>query len=254
MTNTEIIYSALCSPEVECEDIKTNCLICGKPIKQGVKAKKVLSGNFTNWSDCKCMTSQYICKECACVIKERNVRINSFVADKNKLHLLKKNDIEEYLFNLDKYISGEFVVGITLSFKKHNSFRCRVNNNTKNYYIREEDREYLFEVNKLKPVYQKLSEAYLQFSKEEIQTGQYKMISIEQFGIEKFQEYESIFKQYRGSAQFNLLLYIMNSEKRNEFIQAKIKEEKEEKARLKAAEKGSEKKEKVIKSEQLSLF
>lgn len=154
---------------------------------------------------------------------------------------------------MDKYVSDEFIVGITLSFKKHNSFRCKVNNDTKRFYIREEDKEYLFDTIKLKPLYEKLNEAYLQFSKDEMQTGQYKMISIEQFGIEKFQEYENLFKQYRGSAQFDLLLYMLNSEKRNEYVQAKIKEEKEEKNKLKELEKNNKKKEKQ-KMEQLSLF
>lgn len=71
MTNTEIIYSALGSPEVKCENISGNCLICGKNIEQGVKMKEVLSGNFTNWGECKSRTSQYICKECTAAIKEK---------------------------------------------------------------------------------------------------------------------------------------------------------------------------------------
>ena len=237
MTNTEIIYSALNNPDVECEDIKANCLICGKDIDEGMKSKDILAGNFTNWGECKDRTSTHICKECATAIKTRELRVNSFVVDKNKLNLLKKNDIEEYLFNLEKYVSDEFVVGITQTFKKHNSFRCKVNVSPECFYIREEDKEYIFDVNKLKPLYDKLNEAYLQFSKDEIQTGQYKMISIEQFGLDKFYEFEALFKQYRGSAQFNLLIYMMNSEKRNEYVQAKMKAEKEEKDKIKAFEK-----------------
>lgn len=250
MKNTEIIYKACGEPEVETIEIEGYCKVCGKEIKEGVKEKDAISGSFTNWGELKRLDSSYICKECAFCLKNADLRKNSFIADEKNLYLLKKNDLEEYLFNLEKYVEGEFVVGITQSFKKHNSFRCRVNSNPKRFYIREEDREYLFDVEKLKPVYEKLNEAYLQFSKEELQSGQYKMISIEQFGLEKFQEYEAIFRQYRGSAQFDLLVYMMNSEKRNEYIQAKIKAEKEEKARQKEIEKEKKRSEKVCQKSQ----
>ena len=254
ITNTEILYSALGKPDIkDLESIDTNCLICGKHSKEGAKAKKVLSSNFTNWGDCKDRSSQYICKECAGTIKAREVRVNSFVADANNLYLLKKNDIENYLFNLGKYVTSEFIVGITQSFKKHNSFRCKVNSNPRRFFIREEDREYIFDTNELKRVYEYLNDAYLQFSKDELQTGNYKMISIEQFGLEKFAIYEDLFKQYRGSAQFDLLIYMMNSEKRNEYIKSKQKAQKEKKAKLKAIEKENKKAAKTG-SKQISLF
>uniref|UniRef100_UPI0035A10FB3 hypothetical protein n=1 Tax=Clostridium sp. TaxID=1506 RepID=UPI0035A10FB3 len=60
-------------------------------------------------------------------------------------------------------------------------------------------------------------------------------------------------KQYRGSAQFDLLIYMMNSEKRNEYVKAKQKAQKEEKARLKAIEKENKKAAKIG-SKQMSLF
>ena len=83
MTNTELIYNALKAPNVEgLEDIDCCCMICGKQIKRGLKYKNVLSSNFTNWGDCKDRASNYICKECTAVLKSREVRVNSFIADK----------------------------------------------------------------------------------------------------------------------------------------------------------------------------
>lgn len=143
--------------------------------------------------------------------------------------MLKKNDLEHYLFNLDKYIKGEFIVCITQSFKKHNVIRAKVNTNPNSFYIRQEDDEYLFNATELKDVYKKLNEAYLYFSKEELETGNYKIISIEQFGLEKFIEYEDILSKYRGSSQFSILVYILNSEKRNEIIKERLKKEKKKK-------------------------
>ncbi|MFR7467186.1 MAG: hypothetical protein ACLUUR_00105 [Clostridia bacterium] len=97
----------------------------------------------------------------------------------------------------------------------------------------------------MKYLYNKLNEAYLQFSKDEILSGNYSTIAIEQFGLEKFIEYENLFKKYRKTYQFELLVYILNSERRNEYIKQKQQAQKEEKARLKAFEKERKKKRKT---------
>lgn len=241
MFNTEIIYQAMkaCFND-NLEVVDNSCLICSKEIKEGIKVKKVLSEKFTNLSECKNLQSNYICKECAFSIKNADLRKNNIICDKDHIYFLKKNDLENYLFNLDEYLTEkEFLVAITKSFKKHNAFRCRVNSDYKKFYIREEDKEYLFDVQKLKNLYDILNEAYLQFSKEELQSGDYNLISIEQYGIEKFENLENILRKHRGTHQFNLLIYMLNSEKRNEFLKAKIKREKE----LKKLKKQNNKKE-----------
>lgn len=231
MTNTEIIYSGLIKselgvPEIEMEEVETDCIICGKHINLGSPYRKVISGNFTDWDICKNKGGTHICKECGAVIKIRKLRNSNFIAIKSKLYLFKKNDIEEYLFNLDKYVTGEFVVGLTRSFKKHSSFKCPVNRSTQEFYIQEEDKTYFFKAERLQPLYARLWEAYLYFTKDELLTGNYKMISIQEFGLERFGEYERLFKQHRGSHYFDLLVYIMNSGKRNEIVEARLKEKK----------------------------
>lgn len=229
MFNTEIIYQAMKACfEDNLEVVDDCCLICSKEIKEGIKVKKVLSEKFTNLSECKNLQSNYVCKECAFSIKNADLRKNNIICDKNHIYFLKKNDLENYIFNLDEYLTEkEFLFAITKSFKKHNVFRCRVNSDYKKFYIREEDKEYLFDVQKLKYLYDILNEAYLQFSKEELQSGHYNLISIEQYGIEKFENLENILRKHRDTHQFNLLIYMLNSEKRNEFLKAKIKREKE---------------------------
>lgn len=234
MTNTEIIYSGIKKSnleilEVELEDAETRCKICGKPIRQGAKWKGVLSGNFTDFDFCRNIKSGHICLECATVIKTRELRTYNFIISKDKAILFKQRELEKYLFNIADYIEGDFVVGITRSFKKHNSFRCRVNSDPSRYFIREEDAEYLFDTNVLAPLYKLLNEAYLAFTKDELLTGQYRMITIQEFGLEKFRQYEEIFKQHRGTHQFNLLVYMMDSGKRNEIVKKRLEEKKEEK-------------------------
>ncbi len=238
LETTEIIYSALEKsgielPELPLEETEGNCMMCGKEIKEGVRYKKVVSANFTDYDVFTNIQGSHICKECATCVKIRELRTNNIIADKDNLYLLKKNDLEEYLFNIDKYVSGDFIIGITRSFKKHNSYRCKVNNNTNIFVIREEDKEYVFNRHDMKVLYDMVWDMYLYFTKDEIQTGQYSIAKIQEYGLEKFTENENIIKQHRGTHQFDLLLYMLNSEKRNEIVKERIEKQKEEKERQK---------------------
>lgn len=259
LTNTEIIYSGLLTsgisiPVIELEEVKSNCLVCGKPISKGTTYKKIVSSNFTDWDICKNKSGTHICKECSTVIKTKELRTNNFLATKDNLYLLKKNDLEEYLFNIDKYVSGDFVIGITRSFKKHNSYRCKANNNTNAFIIREEDKEYVFDRANMKVLYDIIWDMYLYFTKDEIQTGQYQISKIQEYGLEKFKKHESIIKQHRGTHQFDLLLYILNSEVRNEIVKERIEKQKEEKKKQKQLEKEQKKSEEEKIKGQLKLF
>lgn len=232
MNSTEIIYSALQKSNIELPDlaieaVETHCMMCGKAIKEGVKYKQVVSGNFTDYDVFININGTHICKECATCVKTRELRINNIIADKDNLYLLKKNELEEYLFNIDKYVTGDFIVGITRSFKKHNSYRCKVNSNTNVFIIREEDKEYVFDRVKMKELYDIIWDMYRYFQKDEIQTGQYSIARIQEYGLEKFKKHESIIKQYRGTHQFDLLLYMLNSGVRNKIVEERIQKQKE---------------------------
>lgn len=246
MKATEIIYSALEKsgielPELPLEETEGNCMMCGKEIREGVKYKKVVSANFTDYDVFANIQGTHICKECATCVKTRELRTSNIIADKDNLYLLKKNDLEEYLFNIDKYVSGDFVIGITRSFKKHNSYRCKVNNNTNVFIIREEDKEYVFDRERMKKLYNILWDMYLYFQKDEIQTGQYSIAKIQEYGLEKFKENENIIKQHRGTHQFDLLVYMLDSEERNRIVDERIKKQKEEREAEKKRQKKLEK-------------
>ncbi|HBE8429893.1 hypothetical protein KWT25_03600 [Clostridioides difficile] len=225
--NSEIIYKAAGSPDIECiKNINEKCFVCGSNINEGCLVNEIIGAKFTNFDVCKDINSKFVCKECSFCMKEARLRKSNFIACESKIIYLKKDDLATYLFNLNEFISTPFVVGVTRSFKKHNSFRCRVNYDINNFYIREEDKEYLFNVDKMKYLYQKLNEAYLHFSKEELRTGNYSVLFIEQLGINKFNEYENLFKKYRRTYQFELLIYIMDSAKKKEYLKEKKKLEK----------------------------
>lgn len=225
MTNTQLISKYI---SVQKGDITGKCKVCGSGTTSGFKAKDYIKeSRFTN-NDClKEIDSDVICENCAACLKDDSLRRSSFICSESGLVYLKKNDIENYLFDLDKYVKGEFVVCITKSFKKHNSFRARVNLNPHVFYIREEDDEYIFDSYVLKDIYKAINRLYLYFAKEDIQTAHYDTKQIIKYGKEQFFIDETIIKPFRGSKQFELLLHMLNSERRNEIVKKRIKEEKE---------------------------
>lgn len=262
MTNTDIIYSALQKTGIEIELPKnlkfektnSNCMMCGKEIEEGAKKNKVVSGNFTDYDTFSNLSGTHICRECAICVKNRDLRTHNFISDKDNIYLFKKKDLEKYLFNLERYVKSDFVIGITRSFKKHNSFRCAVNYNTKKFYIREEDKEYLFDVELAKELYKDLWKMYLYFTKDEILTGEYSLNRIKEFGLDNFSRYEAICKEHRNTHQFDLLVYMLDSEKRNEIVKERMDKQKKEKKKLERLEKEKKKKEKEKVKGQMSLL
>lgn len=224
MNTTELISKNVSLEIKNIEKQDTKCCLCGKEVTICVKNKKILSENFTNYEYMR-FKSDYMCINCAKCIKDDRLRKNNFIADKEKIILFKQNELEKYVFELDKYTTIPFVFAITRSFKKHNSFKCNLNYDYKHFYIQEEDKKYLFNVETMKKLYKILDNAYLQFTKDEMLTGNYKFINIDKYGKDRFIKLENILSQHRGTHQFNLLIYMLNSERRNKYI--KIKKEKE---------------------------
>lgn len=221
VTNTRIVSENF---KIEKGREKGNCIICAIETEQGFKSKDFIKdARFTNFDILNNINSNIICEYCACCMKNDDLRRKSFIASKEKIIYLQKNDIENYIFNLKEHIQSEFVACLTRSFKKHNAFRAKVNIDTERFYIREEDNEYLFDAKEMKSLYEKLNEFYLYFNKEEIATGNYNLMSIKEFGIKNFEIYDNIIKQHRKTIQLDLLLHILNSEKRNEAVKERIK-------------------------------
>ena len=224
MNPTKLLSNNLNVTLNKIEKIETKCTICGEKINEAIQIKNVISGNFTNFEYFKYKTN-YLCIDCAKCLKDDKLRKNNFIADKNKIILFKQNEIEKYIFEVDKYIEIPFIFAITRSFKKHNSFKCKLNYDYKYFFIQEEDKKYIFDTENMKKLYEILNDAYLCFTKEELLTGNYRFISIEQYGKENFQKLETVLRKYRETHQFDLLIYMLNSERRNEYIKQK-KEEK----------------------------
>jgi len=218
VNQTHLIYRALGEPHIETEPCKGICAFCGTEIQEGVKLENTVSDAFTNYDLLTDRTASHVCAACNACVREPKLRRMNFIAigdsDESDAHIIyfKRDEIERYLF---QPLPTPFIFAVTESYKKHMSFRARVNYSNKLYYVQKEDTQILFSPNKYKPIFDTLNRLYLIFSKNEIELGNYYMNRIKKYGLNNFQEDEGIIKEHRGTLQFNLLIYALNSNKNN---------------------------------------
>ena len=220
MANTRLIANNI---KVELGKETGICKMCGQHTEKGFKAKDVIKdARFTNFDELKNIKSDVVCEHCTACMKNAQLRRSSYIADENKIIFLKKNDIENYIFDLDKIVKGSFVVCVTDSFKKHTSFKATVNNDTKKFVVTHENYKFWFDVKQLKEIYQTMNDMYLHFTKDEILSGEYEpylmMEYFKEHTEDEFFSNESILVKERGSNAFKFLVHIMNSERKNEFV------------------------------------
>jgi len=208
MNATKLIYQAAGSPPVETVSADGVCAVCGKEISEGIPIKKVVSSAFTDWNMLADMTASYACAACRWCIKEPKMRRSQYIATEAELIFFKRDDIEKYLFAPPQ---PPFVFFVTSSYKKHGSFRAKVNGSRSLFYIQFEDRQILFSPNKQMGLFELMKKMYQTFNKvQEIGKGNYIQKRVMEYGIEKWRHDEAVLKQYRGSQVFDLLLYALN--------------------------------------------
>lgn len=208
MNPTELIYCAAGSPVVESVQVEGICAVCGREVSEGVPIKKVVSSSFTDWNILVDMTASHVCKACKWCIKEPKMRRSQYIATEGELIYFKRDDIGKYLFNPPE---PPFVFFVTSSYKKHGSFRARVNDSRKLFYVQFEDKQILFSPNKYRELFELMKRMYLIFNKVmEIGKGDYIHKRVFEYGLSNWKRDEAILQRYRGSQVFELLVYALN--------------------------------------------
>lgn len=226
MTNTELIAKHI-KPE-KGKEIGI-CKVCGQKTESGFKSKLYIKdARFTNFDLLKAVDSDIICQNCASCLSEPKLRRSSFIADTDKIIYLQKNDIENYVFNLSETgIKTPFVFCVTESFKKHMSFKATINYDTNKYTVTHENYSFVIDVAQAQKIYAVLNEFYLYFNKDELLSGDYNSIALKTYcadcTLQQFTSKEKLLRDKRGSHEFNFLVYILNSEKRNEILKERKK-------------------------------
>lgn len=215
--------------DVEKGRLQGNCKMCGCDTTHGFLAKDYIKDAwFTNFDELENIQSDVICEYCSACMKSTALRRSSYIADEKQIVFLKKNDIENYVFGLGNIVTGQFVVCITESFKKHTSFKAVVNRDTNKYTVTHENYKFVFDARKMKKVYDVMNALYLYFSKEELLTGDYNAYYIMEYmksghTEQEFLQNESVLSAVRGSKAFEFCVYMLNSERKNEFVKEQKK-------------------------------
>lgn len=226
MTNTQLISKFI---DVNIGIEAGYCKMCGRKTEHGFPAKDYIKDTrFTNFDELKRISSDIICEYCAACMKETKLRRSAYIADEEQLIFLKKNDIENYVFNLKDIVKGDFVFCVTESFKKHTSFKAVVNKSTDRFTITHENYKFVFDARKMKKVYDVMNALYLYFSKEELLTGDYNAYYIIEYmksghTEQEFLQNESVLSAVRGSKAFEFCVYMLNSERKNEILKERKK-------------------------------
>ncbi len=212
MSIQEFIYKHARKNEFVLKDVNFKCACCKTEQKQGIETKKIVSSNFTNWD---IVSGKYLCEACANLLKgefSTELRRTSFIVYENELLKVKNDKLLKKLLNIK---SVPFSIGVTFSYKKHNAFRCVLNNDKDIFLVRVEDELIEFNKEKVIVLLNLMKDLYLTyFTKEEIRKGKYNTFNIKKFGYEKFSTIESKLKKERGTGIFNLLIDLLPSELR----------------------------------------
>lgn len=212
MYSTHLIYQALGKPRVETEPCAGHCAFCGDIITEGMKLKESVSDAFTNFDMLVDMNASHVCAACHACLKETKLRRMNFITTKNNIEYFKRDKIEHYLFNPP---NSPFVFAITVSMKKHMSFKARVNYSSKLFYVQKEDEQILFSPMKYMDIFAAMKSLYKFHSKTAIGSGEYQQGFIKKQGLKEFIRDENIIKNERGSQQFELMLFAMNMSEEN---------------------------------------
>lgn len=228
---TQFIYDSLGRPQITGKPNTGQCCMCGSD-KGEMGSKDFLKTSFTNWDVLKSPGSQSICYACAACMNTNALRKSSWIATGTELRYLKRGDVAGAIFGTDVR-AKDFLplqipnaIYITTSYKKHGSFKTRINHMADKLYIQFEETGVLINREEAKKVLSIIELLYSIpeceeqkkqpksfFTKDEILHGNYAMHRMRAFGIGELTEIETALKPHRGSPQFSLLIYIANKKK-----------------------------------------
>lgn len=164
--------------------------------------------------------SPAICAACAYMFVLPKLRQSSWIATATDMVWLKREDIWDLLWGPPR---PPFAAYVTTSYKKHGSFKTRVNHSHQSYYIQFEETGVTFRPQQLRRVADTMETLYSIpaqeetkanpisfFTKDEILSGSYNQGRIRRYGITAFVDAEAILRPARDTPAFGLLVFALN--------------------------------------------
>lgn len=185
------------------------CFLCGEPMTQGMKLKKVFSNVFTDWNTAKNPAGTHVCPACCFSIlttKERyGLRTFSNVANEERLWLPNRVEMREFLLRPP---DPPFVINLAVSQKKHIAFKGEVNYSRDIFTVMYEEMPVLIVRKEFARLLELVEHFLYGFTKTEITTGEYNQKRILNFGIEAWEHFEERVKACRGNPILDVVMFI----------------------------------------------
>lgn len=220
MTPTQLIRQAALATgtvqapnnrQVEYSDIETEsvpdeyCWLCGGETNgRGLPKKKVIKPTFMD-IPLAAQASDSVCAGCCFCISRREMRNYSILATIEHMIHPTRPEIRELLLNPP---DPPFVLCIAVSGQKWVHIRSEIAYTRDNFPVQLEETRVNVNVATFKEVLEVVEELYTEFSKVEIESGEYNPIRINKFGLARFEELEEKARKWRGTRLFSLALFV----------------------------------------------
>lgn len=154
------------------------CPGCGQIQTEGVRVKKLVSSNFTDWS----LVGEYVCPDCAPLF---SLYFYSYVKSADGIQLLNVRQIRDALCTPQK---PPFIFIISTSQKKHLWYRATTNYNADRFAVQLEMETIYTTCERMKTLFN-FVESMLTFqcTKERMSKGQISEMAYKQFGAKAWE-------------------------------------------------------------------
>jgi hypothetical protein len=225
MTGTEFISKHLCEISgTKIHNINSICAFTGKSITRGILLKDALSSNFTDNSFVRykseyCSTDVFKCLQPVNNQSKASLRNYSFIVTENDLTILNREKLYDTIVGQKPV---PFILAVTYNGKKHITYKTRVQYDNNEFTVFTDIGEVLVRKIDLDVILPIISNWYsvvkgkehtstqpTYFSKEEILTGIASNAHINNYGINKFFEENTILEQYRNTPILKLMVFVL---------------------------------------------
>lgn len=233
MTNIEFIAHHLNRDNLKIPVIKMDsvCSFSGLPIKEGVKNSDLIKPTFTDHSFLR-FNSPFSSVSAALCIESvipsakgfNALRNYSYLVTANELRLLKREEIADILLNPP---TGNFILCVTYSNKKHTSYKSTVNASNSRFIVTTDLVDVVVDATKLKHLFPLIQSWYTivkgkegtsteptYFTKQDILQGCQNLKKIREYGIERYYRENAEIEPFRNTAFLNLIVHVLNKSRK----------------------------------------
>lgn len=185
------------------------CWLCGCPTRHGHPRKRVIKPTFTDGNQARAPWSDVVCEHCAWALSYKSLRNYSILATRNCLSHPSRVEVREVLLNPP---APPFVLCVAASGQRWLHFKGVIAQRRERFGVRFEDVPVWVAPERFRALLEPIEELYAVFTKAEIESGDYQVHRILQFGMERWEKLVGRIAPERKSGLFSLALFVAQRE------------------------------------------